>query len=117
MPKHLEKRKGKRVKQVRTAKSHQQIEALFEKFYSAKMAEGRAPRTLDQYKQNFASFLSFLDEKGFSRDVSKINVDVIRLYILYMKDEIVRFKNNRFKSESEKTAGISASTINTRLRP
>lgn len=116
MSEHAEKRRGKRVKQVRTAKSHQSIEALFDKFYSAKVAEGRAMRTLDQYKQNFASFISYLDEKGITRDVSEINVDLIRSYILYMKDEMVRFKNNRFKSEEEKTTGLSASTINTRLK-
>lgn len=47
------KRKGKRVKkELRTFTTHT-IDDLFEKFYHAKVAEGRAERTLHQYKENF----------------------------------------------------------------
>jgi hypothetical protein len=53
-------RRGKRIKTVRSTanKVDASLEILFERFYSAKVAEGRVKRTLEQYKANFSSFLS-----------------------------------------------------------
>ncbi|MDY0952067.1 hypothetical protein SOM37_24825 [Bacillus thuringiensis] len=55
------KRKRKRVKKkLRTFTTHT-IDDLFEKFYHAKVAEGRAERNLHQYKEKFRYFTYFLD--------------------------------------------------------
>jgi integrase/recombinase XerD len=50
------------------------LEILFERFYSAKVAEGRAKRTLEQYKANFSLFLSYLDEKGIPKIYLKLQL-------------------------------------------
>ena len=83
------KRKGKRVKKELRTVTKQTIDDFFEKFYYAKVAEGRAARTLHQYKENFHYFTYFLDYKGLSRNTDTITTDVIRNYVVFMKNEKV----------------------------
>ncbi|MED1092076.1 tyrosine-type recombinase/integrase [Bacillus paramycoides] len=110
------KRKGKRVKkELRTFTAHT-IDDLFEKFYHAKVAEGRAERTLHQYKENFRYFTYFLDYKGLSRNIDIITTDVIRNYVVFMKNEKIQFEDHNYKPNDCKQLGLSPSTINTRLK-
>ncbi|MGE7850949.1 hypothetical protein ACQKNN_07940 [Bacillus paramycoides] len=55
----VSKRKEKRVKKELRTFATQTIDDLFEKFYYAKVAEGRAARTLHQYRENFRYFMYF----------------------------------------------------------
>ncbi|TNO91082.1 tyrosine-type recombinase/integrase [Bacillus cereus] len=110
------KRKGKRVKkELRTFMAHT-IDDLFEKFYHAKVAEGRAEHTLRQYKENFRYFTYFLDYKCLSRNIDTITTDVIRNYVVFMKNEKVQFEDHNYKPDDCKKVGLSPSTINTRLK-
>lgn len=112
----VSKRKGKRVKkESRTFTTHT-IDDLFEKFYHAKVAEGRAERTLHQYKENFRYFTYFLDYKGLNRNIDTITTDVIRNYVVFMKNEKIQFEDHNYKPNDCKKVGLSPSTINTRLK-
>lgn len=81
-----------------------------------KGAEGRSKGTLGQYRANFKQFLHYLDEKNCPKYIDKITVDVIRDYIIYMREEKIQFKNNQYKNEVHRVAGLSPSTINTQLK-
>ncbi|WP_346603457.1 tyrosine-type recombinase/integrase [Bacillus thuringiensis] len=89
---------------------------MFERFYHAKVAEGRATRTLHQYKENFRHFTYFLDYKGLNRKIDTIMTDVIRNYIVFMINEKIQFEDHNYKPDDCKTVGLSPSTINTRLK-
>lgn len=111
------KRRGRSVKSVRDAAlAEHSLDDLFERFYRVKVAEGRAETTLNGYRENFGYFLRYLDEQGIPRDVRNVTTDLIRDYILYMMNDKVRFEGHRFKSDAEKTVGLSPVTINTRLK-
>jgi integrase/recombinase XerD len=112
----VSKRKGKRVKKELRTATTQTIDDLFEKFYHAKVAEGRAERTLHQYKENFRYFTYFLDYKALSRNMNTITIDLIRNYVVFMKNEKVQFEDHAYKPSDSKSVGLSPSTINTRLK-
>ncbi|MES5921922.1 phage integrase SAM-like domain-containing protein [Bacillus cereus group sp. RP37] len=112
----VSKRKGKRVKKELRTFTTQTIDDLFETFYHAKVAEGRAERTLHQYKENFRYFTHFLDSKGLSRNIDTITTDVIQNYVVFMKNEKIQFEDHNYKLDDCKTVGLSPSTINTRLK-
>lgn len=92
------------------------LDALFDEFYSIKNAEGIAESTLQQYKDNYSYFVLYLDKKKIERNINALNRKVMRNYIIYMREEIVRFDGHKFKKEDSKSVGLSISTINTRLK-
>ncbi|MEH6847821.1 MULTISPECIES: hypothetical protein [Bacillus cereus group] len=96
----VSKHGGKHVKTELRTFATQTIDDLFERFYHAKVAEGRATRTLHEYKENFRYFTYFIDYKGLSRKIDTITTDVIHNY----------------KPDDCKTVGLSPSTINTQLK-
>lgn len=112
----VSKHKGTRVKTYLRIFAIQTIDDLFERIYHAKVAEGRATRTLHQYKENFRYFTYFLDYKGLSRKIDTITTDVIRNYTVFMKNEKIQFEDLNYKPDDCKTVGLSPSTINTRLK-
>ncbi|WP_226800145.1 hypothetical protein [Bacillus sp. B1-WWTP-T-0.5-Post-4] len=93
----VSKRKGKRVKKELRTFATQTIDDLFEKFYHAKLAEGRATRTLHQSKENFRYFTYFLDYKSLSRNIDTITSDVIRNYVVFMENEKIQFEDHNYK--------------------
>ncbi|HHK5547681.1 TPA: phage integrase SAM-like domain-containing protein [Bacillus thuringiensis] len=112
----VSRRKGKRLKkELRTFTTHT-INDLFGKFYHAKVAEGRAERTLHQYKENFRYFTYFLDYTGLNRNIDTITTAVIRNYVVFMKNEKIQFEDHNYKPNDCKKVGLSPSTINTRLK-
>lgn len=81
-----------------------------EKFYHAKVAEGRAERTLHQYRENFRYFTYFLDYKVINRNVDTITTDVICNYVVFMKNEPIQFEDHNYKENDCKKVGLSRST-------
>ncbi|MFD0770270.1 phage integrase SAM-like domain-containing protein [Bacillus sp. CGMCC 1.60114] len=112
----ISRRKEKRAKKKLRTFATQTIDDLFKKFYHAKIAEERTARTLHQYKENFRYFTYFLDYKDLSRNINTISIDVIRNYVVFMKNEKVQFEDHNYKPDDCKTVGLSPSTINTRLK-
>lgn len=113
----MDKRKGKRTKNERfPVNSVYSLDLLFERFYNAKVAEGRAKGTLSNYALNYGFFVEFLNLKRVDRDIRKITPDLIRSYIVWMLNEKVKFANSKYKLEKDKTTGLSPVSVNTRLR-
>ncbi|GER71301.1 tyrosine recombinase XerD [Weizmannia acidilactici] len=107
-------RKNERKHDVR--KTATNLDDLFETFFAIKKAEGRAPNTLKQYRDNYTYFTEYLDKCGIPRSINEITRDTIRGYIRFMQDEWIKYDGHKFKTESYQTAGLSPSTINTRLK-
>lgn len=82
-------RKGKRVKNSRS--TVQRNTYKLEQFKEVKKAEGIAYSTISQYDENFAYFVDYLDRADIPHDIRKINEDVLRSYVFYMREEIVRY--------------------------
>ncbi|KYC65217.1 tyrosine-type recombinase/integrase [Heyndrickxia coagulans] len=92
------------------------LDDLFETFYTIKTAEGRAPSTLKQYRENYQYFTVYLDKRGIPRNITEITRNTIRDYIRYMATEVIKYEGHRFKTEAQQTAGLSPSSINTRVK-
>ncbi|ONK24372.1 tyrosine-type recombinase/integrase [Siminovitchia sp. FSL H7-0308] len=92
------------------------LDDLFDIFIAIKDAEGRAPSTMQQYRENYGFFTEYLDKHGIKRTPSAITRDTIRDYIVFMRNDWIRFEGHSFKTEVEQTAGLAPATINTRLK-
>ena len=103
-----------RKKDVR--RSAENLDNLFDTFLAIKEAEGRAPATMRQYRENYGFFIEYLDKHSIERTASAIDRSVIRDYILFMRNSWIRFEGHSFKSEAEQTVGLAPATINTRLK-
>lgn len=101
---------------MRKIKASDNLDDLFDEFYAIKNAEGMADSTLRQYEENYAFFVSYLDNHDIGRNMKEIDRKTIRKYIVYMRDEHVRFDSHRFKTVVSQTVGLAPSTINTRLK-
>ncbi|MFF2291006.1 tyrosine-type recombinase/integrase [Peribacillus butanolivorans] len=116
---HSEKRKGKRVKNDRlgvASSSNNDLDVLFEIYYNAKLAEGRAKRTLEKYRLIFGNFCKYLDVHRVGRDFRNINVDLIRNYVSWLLEDYVQFEDHKFKPDSSKKKGLSPRTANDYLK-
>lgn len=103
-------RKGKKVvKRRNTATSPKEIEMsieqAFDYFLAVKKTEGVRDRTVRDYREHFEYFTDWLSEPT---DLTDITTQVIRDYIVYMKEE-------RFNDKTGEL-GLSNYTINIRLR-
>lgn len=74
--KHSERRKGKRVKNVRSgisSPSNNGLDVLFQNYYDVKLAEGRAKKTLEKYRLIYGNLCKYLDIHGIGRDIRNID--------------------------------------------
>lgn len=112
-------RAKRRVKNARTALlPAYDLDAMFDRFYHAKSSEGLAIKTLKSYRDNYTFFCRFLDLRSIYRDIRNVTPDVLRDYMSYMLRDKVRFEEcGKFAPDSAKTAGLSATTVNIRLKP
>ncbi|QVY62933.1 tyrosine-type recombinase/integrase [Cytobacillus gottheilii] len=114
----MDKRQGKRVKSTRTKvrSSVNKLDDLFAKFIAIKKAEGRADSTIRQYEDNYGFFIEYLDRHKIKRSMTEIDREIIREYVVYMREKWTRFDGHKYKKESEMTVGLLPSSINTRLK-
>lgn len=117
---HSEKRKGKRVKQGRIAgaatKATYDMDALFEQYCHAKIAEGRAPKTIEKLGFIYKTLGEFLDQQGVARDVRNIDADLLRNYTTWMLTDYVKFKDSKYKPKYAEENGLSKRTANDYIR-
>ncbi|WP_340673170.1 tyrosine-type recombinase/integrase [Brevibacillus agri] len=112
-----EKRKGRATKLERfSVRSDYSLDLMFEKFYHAKVAEGRKERTLESYRENYKFFVDYLDLRGIGRDVRNVNSDLVRDYIVWMLNEKVKFEGHKFGPKTEQSVGITATSANIRIK-
>jgi len=67
---------------------------------------GKAESTLQQYKDNYSYFVAFLDRRKVKRSINEISRKTIRDYIVYMRDEQVRFEDHKYKANRSKTYSL-----------
>lgn len=117
--KHSERRKGKRVKNARSgipSSSNNDLDILFEIYYNAKLAEGRAKGTLQKYRHIYGNFCKYLDVHRIGRDIRNIDVGLIRNYISWLLQDYVQFEDHKYKPDSSKKQGMSPRTVNDYLK-
>lgn len=114
----VERRRGRPVKSRRTVgkSSADSLDYLFRMFYEIKVAEGRSKNTLEQYRNNYEFFSRYLDARGIEKRVANIKREVCRDYIRYMREEVVRWEDHKYRPKSAQTVGLSIETVNTRLK-
>lgn len=113
----MDRRVGKRIRGERESSTvSYDLALLFERLVNAKVAEGRSPGTLKQYRTNFAFFTDWLDQEGVEKDVRLITPELIRSYTAYMLHGKIRYEGHQYKTSEEKTVGLSSVTVNTRLK-
>lgn len=105
------------MKKTRTSEKIKfDLEEAFSRFIIAREAEGRSPRTIERDRTNFKTFLEYLDKRNLQRDIRLVTKELIRDYVVWMLHEKVRFEGHKYKSDDEKTVGLSPTTVNTRLK-
>ncbi len=113
---NTDRRIGKRTKQERTADDFRQsitdLDALFERFYNTKIAEGRSQSTLENYRRFYGFFTDYLDKQGIERNINEIEADTIRSYMVWLTESRIRFDGHKYKPDSAKRKGLSAVTVN-----
>ena len=112
-------RRGAATKASRTnyrKKFNTDLDEVFKNFIRDRKAEGVGDRAVEDYEYSFYYLKDYLDRIGVKHDLRNITEDLIRDYIVFMRDEAVRFENHRFKRDEYKTVGLLPSTINTRIK-
>ena len=66
--------------------------ALYER---SNRAEGKSPKTISWYSDILNQFSSYLKTEGYSRSLSTINLDIVRGYVLYLRQK-PKFKGHPF---------------------
>ncbi len=89
---------------------------LYEKYYLAKEAEGRARSTLDSYRFHFRILFLYADHVGREPNIDRMDVEFYRHFVNWMRDEYVKNEGHKYKPESAKTVGLSATSINSVLK-
>ncbi|GIP53103.1 tyrosine-type recombinase/integrase [Paenibacillus vini] len=112
-----DKRKGRAVKNERTSdKLRYSLDYLFEYYYQARKAEGRADNTLKTYVANYKYFCEYLDMRGVGRDIRNVDVELGREYIIWLRDEKVKFSEDCNVPDYVRTIGLEPKSINTRIK-
>lgn len=93
------------------------FEDAFELFIQAKVNENLKERTIKDHKQHFKYFTTFLyKHKPDIKKVNDLTSTTISDYISYMKNEKRLWDNHPDLKKTTNTKGLSATTINIRLR-
>lgn len=111
---HSEKRKGRRVKTSRSTRRNNDLylPALFEQAYRIKKSEGLADGTLSRYDYAIRLFIDYLHTKNHSLDFAELDNDTCREFASWLLKDKPRFDGHKFKSDSEKTKGVSPRYVN-----
>jgi hypothetical protein len=61
------------------------MEELINRFELCNLAEGKSPRTITWYSEILNAYLRYIDLNQKPLDISSINVEDVRGYILYLR--------------------------------
>ncbi len=112
-------RKGVTTKSVRSMPSPRfqtDLDTVFNNFIRDRKAEGVGDRAVEDYEYSFRYLKEYLERNSIELDIRNVTEDLIRNYIVYMRDEAVQFEDHPFKTERDRVIGLSPSTINTRIK-
>src|SRR5699024_12223458 len=96
--------------------SDSHLDELFRTFLAVKSAEGRAKNTMQQYRDNYNYFIHYLEDHDLPQKLEDVDRHLIREYIRYMREDAIKFDGHKYKSDKQRTKGLSASTVNTRVK-
>lgn len=112
-------RRGVPTKARRTSRRTEfntDLDDIFERFIRDRKAEGVGEQAVEDYEYSFRYLKKYLDRVGLEHDIRNVDEDLIRDYIVYMRDEAIRFENHPFKTDKDRVIGLKPSTINTRIK-
>jgi len=120
----MEERKVKRnrkgvatkTRRTRIIKFDTRLDVIFENFIRDRRAEGVGRRAVDDYKYSFKFLKEYMNRIGVEHDIKNVTEDLIRDYIVYMRDEAIKFEDHPYKTDKQRKVGLSVSTINTRIK-
>lgn len=90
------------------------IDEALEIFIRAKEAEGVRPRTIKDYRSHVKYLKEYLNTRDDFKVISDLNSQMIRDYIIYLKDGKKAYEGAKHRKELDR--GLSPTTINIRLR-
>lgn len=112
----MDRRRGKHYKIGRKETgADKSLELLFEHFYHAKIAEGRAERTLEMYRESFRYLCGFMTEQGLELTFTAATTETLRSFIAWMLHSKRKFDGHPHKNERNMTIGLSPVTVNTKF--
>lgn len=92
------------------------LDTIFKTFIRDRKSEGVGDNAVNDYEYSFRYLKDYLNRVGVEHDIRNVTTDLIRDYIVYMRNEAVQFEDHPFKSDRERVIGLSTSTINTRIK-
>lgn len=92
------------------------MDGLFDRFYAAKVAEGRSNITLENYRRFYNFFADYLDKNNIERNINVVDVDLMRDYISWLLHEKVKFDGHKFKKDEHKQKGLAPRTVNNYIK-
>lgn len=111
----VDRRLGKKYKNTRKVNADKSLNELFDLFYHAKVAEGRAPRTLEMYRESFRYLCEFLTEQGHELVFASVTPEVLRAFIAHLLHSKRKWDGHPHKSEENMIVGLSPVTVNTKF--
>lgn len=112
----MDNRTGKRYKNERNeVGGDKALSELFDVFYHAKIAEGRALRTLEMYRESFRYLCEFMTEHGLELTFTAVTPDTLRSFIAWMLHSKRKWDGHPHKNERNMTLGLSPVTVNTKF--
>src|SRR5690625_3988505 len=93
-----------------------ELDTIFSNFIRDRKAEGVGDSAVEDYEYSFRYLKDYLDREGVEHDIRNVTEDIIRNYIVFMRDEAIQFEHHPFKTDKERLVGLSPSTINTRIK-
>ncbi|ADC48974.1 site-specific integrase [Alkalihalophilus pseudofirmus OF4] len=116
----MSNRAGKSVKNERSGiewrKSIYDLDALFEKYYDSKVAEGRAEGTLKSYRRVYGVFSEYLTNNDVQLDIRAIETDTVRGFVAWLLRERIRWDGHKHKPEYVQTKGLSPRSVNDHIK-
>lgn len=103
-------------KTVRTANTTDSLDEMFQIFYQAQVSVGRAKSTLKGYVSNYAAFCNYLGARGVPRLFSHLSTELGRDYVIWLRDEKVKFDEDSNMPSGMRTVGLLPKSVNTRLK-
>jgi len=89
------------------------IDELIARFELRNQSEGKSPKTIQWYTEMLRAYSSYLSVNNISGDLTAVNIDTVRGYVLYLKN---RPKFQRHLHASKQASLLSPKTIQCHVR-
>ncbi|MBT3362136.1 MAG: tyrosine-type recombinase/integrase [Chloroflexi bacterium] len=94
-------------------KAPMKMDILWRQYETSLIAENKSPETIRGYRESRRSFRDFLEARRLPDDISSLTSDIVREYIIYLKNK-PKFENHPYTPSQQAT--LSIETVRFRLR-